>query len=307
MFHRATGATFFFIVSIMFFLLSLQNTWAFLNRVLPDADQVFIVCMMVIFEGGFVGWLAMLMGGAQNVWRMLIAFVMMLITGTGVFIGAWYEIGGMMHKGIGYKIDPTILSNVPTAVIFAYIATGIAIVLYMLASPEFFARVSHMNQHGTAPVNMRVYPVRVSPATNNPKALPAPASARSTTEPLPIPQSVDLLQRAGSFIGGLFGRRKGIEVDTSDATPEAEADDISESSVDEVEEVAEVQYNVAPQSRQPRARTRPSSNAARARRSPAQIDRILSALDKAEPGQSDASLARAAGCSTSTVSRWRKQ
>jgi len=151
MFHKATGKLFFFVVTLMFLALSFQNTWAFLNRTLPDATGAFLICMMIIFEGGFLGWLAMLMAGAENVWRVLISFVMLLITGTGVFVGAYYEIGGMMHKGLGYKIDPGVLTFVPTSVLLAYMATGIAVVLYLLASPEFFHRMRHMNTTGTAP------------------------------------------------------------------------------------------------------------------------------------------------------------
>src|SRR5258708_4431374 len=106
----------------MFFLLSIQNTWGFLNKTLPGADPKFLICMMIVFEGGFLGWLSMLMGGAENVWRVAISFVMLCVTGTGVFLGAYYEIGAMMHSGLGYKVDPGVLAFIPTSVLIAYMA-----------------------------------------------------------------------------------------------------------------------------------------------------------------------------------------
>lgn len=152
MFHRFTGKTFFYIVSLLFMALSIQNTWQFLVTILPDATEFFVACMMVVFEAGFMGWLALLMYGADNVPRVIVSALMLLVTGIGVFTGAYYEFDEGMHKSIAVKIDPALLTNVPTIVKGVYIATGVAILCYILASPAFFARMKHMNTHGTAPV-----------------------------------------------------------------------------------------------------------------------------------------------------------
>lgn len=151
MFHKASGKLFFVVVTVMFFVLSVQNTWGFLNKTMPSASPIFLGSMMIVFEAGFLGWLAMLMHGAENVYRVAISFIMLLITGLGVFTGAYYEMSGLMNTGIGYKVDPGVLAWVPFSVLMAYIATGVALVLYMIASPEFAHRMQHMNQTGQAP------------------------------------------------------------------------------------------------------------------------------------------------------------
>jgi hypothetical protein len=212
MFHKAGGKIFFYVVTLMFFILSIQNTWAFLNKTMPDASPTFLVCMMIVFEGGFLGWLAMLMHGAENVYRVGISFVMLLITGTGVFVGAYFEIGGMMHAGIGYKVDPNVLAWVPFSVLLAYMATGAACVLYMLASPEFFHRMSHMNATGQAPAQFQMIPtgqpfnfsISQAPDTE-PLALPAPQGAQ--TAPL-APAKPSVFRRAAGAVGDWFNGAK---------------------------------------------------------------------------------------------------
>ncbi len=210
MFHKASGKVFFYVVTLMFFVLSVQNTWAFLAKTLPGADPKFLVCMMIVFEGGFLGWLAMLMGGAENVWRVGIAFIMLLVTGAGVFTGAYFEIGGMMHTGIGYKVDPAILAWVPTSVLIAYISTGMACVLYMLASPEFFYRMSHMNATGQAPAigsHIEMLPPRhVELAQHHPagqRALPSPKQA-TQSGPLLV-EGGSLRNRFGNWLARVAG------------------------------------------------------------------------------------------------------
>src|SRR6476646_6580777 len=94
MFHRFAGKTFFYIVALLFMVLSVQNTWQFLVAILPDATPFFIGCMMIVFEAGFMGWLALLMYGADNIPRVIVSALMLLITGIGVFAGAYYELDG---------------------------------------------------------------------------------------------------------------------------------------------------------------------------------------------------------------------
>lgn len=189
MFHRFGGKAFFFVLALLFFILSVQNTWQFLTTVLPDATMFFILCMMIVFEGGFLGWLVLLMHGTENIPRTIIAGVMLCITGSGVVAGAYYELDGQMYKSIAVKIDPGFLVNVPNIVNGVYIATFIAIVLYIIANPHFFARMRHMNEHGTAPSQLRLLPVqqptvvRQEPPAAQPKTL-APAA----TPALPAPQ-----------------------------------------------------------------------------------------------------------------------
>lgn len=72
-------------------------------------------------------------------------------------------------------------------------------------------------------------------------------------------------------------------------------------------ERAQMEYSKAPQTTPPRAHTRGNSRAQRARRSTAQIDSVLDALERAKPGQSARALARAAGVSVSSVDRWKKE
>lgn len=66
------------------------------------------------------------------------------------------------------------------------------------------------------------------------------------------------------------------------------------------------EYSKAPQTASASAHRRPTSNSQRARRSTAQIDSVLDALEKSKPGQSNRALARACGCSVSSVERWKQ-
>jgi hypothetical protein len=212
MFHRAGGKLFFYVLTLMFFLVSIQNTWDFLNTALPDATPFFLFCMMAVFEGGFFMWLALLMHGAENVWRVGIAAVMLLTTGAGVAVGAYYELAGMMHKGIAAHIDPNIMSWIPTSVLIAYLSTFAAIMLYILADPRFFFRMAHMNATGQAPEAMQIFPVGgfnfpalTSGRDTEPLALPAPQNAQTAPARRASGNPVAAL---GGLIGGLLGGSK---------------------------------------------------------------------------------------------------
>lgn len=195
MFHRFGGKAFFFVLALLFLGLSIQNTWQFLATILPDATTLFIGCMMIVFEGGFLGWLALLMHGSENIPRTIIAAIMLIITGTGVGTGAYYELDGQMHQSIAVKIDPAFLSHVPDIVNGVYLATFAAIVLYILANPTFFARMRHMNQHGSAPTNMRMIPI--APQTQITQEIAAPQSQAKA-----IAAPAGVRQRIANFIAG---------------------------------------------------------------------------------------------------------
>ena len=214
MFHRFGGKAFFFVLALLFLGLSVQNTWQFLVTVLPDATPFFIGCMMIVFEGGLLGWLALLMHGSENIPRTIIAALMLVVTGAGVATGAYFELDGQMHKSIAVKIDPGFLANVPNIVNGVYLATFVAIVLYILANPQFHARMKHMNTHGNAPTNMKLISLaqtQVTPEIADPqtKAIAAPAQS--------------LRQRAANFIAG--NKMQQIAAPVTDADPAVAAED----------------------------------------------------------------------------------
>ena len=69
MFHKFSGKVFFYILATFFFVVSVQNTWAFLNTALPDSTPFFLAGLMFCYEGGTLGWLALLMHGTENIAR----------------------------------------------------------------------------------------------------------------------------------------------------------------------------------------------------------------------------------------------
>lgn len=216
MFHRFGGRAFFFVLTLMFFLLSIQNTWQFLVTVLPDSTMFFIGCMMIVFEGGFLGWLALLMYGTENIPRTIIAFLMLVVTGIGVCTGAYYELDGQMHKSIAVHIDAGLLAHVPDIVNGVYIATFIAIVLYILANPTFFARMAHMNATGRAPAGLHLIPIEQTVVEQVPvlsAQQPAPAL------PPPPAQSVPALPKPGLIARGKQALANKLQPQTGNTTP----------------------------------------------------------------------------------------
>lgn len=198
MFHRFGGKAFIYVITLLFLGVSVQNTWQFLVTILPDATPVFIGGMMIVFEGGFLGWLALLMHGTENIPRTIIAAIMLLVTGIGVGTAAYFELDGLMHKSIAVKIDPGFLANVPSIVNGVYLATGIAIVLYALASPGFAHRMRHMNDHGTPPQR-----IPRGEVTGSLVALPQTASApQPQTTVTPVAQSSGWNLRLPKWLGG---------------------------------------------------------------------------------------------------------
>src|SRR5258708_1564934 len=146
MFHKFTGQIFFWLLATFFFLVSVQNTWAFLNTALPDSTPFFLGGLMFVYEGGVLGWLALLMHGTENIPRTIIAGLMLVVSVIGVATGAYFELGSQMHKGIAARIDPGFLANVPDIVIFTYLSMLVAFLLYLLASPHFAARLRTLDK-----------------------------------------------------------------------------------------------------------------------------------------------------------------
>jgi hypothetical protein len=200
MFHRWGGKAFIYIITLLFLGVSVQNTWQFLVTILPDATPVFLGCMMIVFEGGFLGWLALFMHGTENIPRTVIAGIMLVVTGIGVGTAAYYELDGLMHKSIAVKIDPGFLANVPNIVNVVYLATGVAVVAYALAAPSFGDRMRHLNTHGTPPVRIR------QEVTGTLVQLPQTASTRQSgtvVQPVATPQlNQGLRQRLGNWLAG---------------------------------------------------------------------------------------------------------
>jgi hypothetical protein len=98
-----------------------------------------------------------------------------------------------MHKGIAAKIDPGFLGNVPNIVIFTYLAMFVALLLYIIANPTFFARMGHMDLTGQAPMRLRVEPMAQV------------AGNRTVSEPQPLQIAAPVKQ---GFWSGLMGRNK---------------------------------------------------------------------------------------------------
>lgn len=306
------------IVALAMFLYLATNTWHFIGTFIP-ADTIWHQpVMFVFFEGGLLYWFNRLEHASENVAKTIIAAFMTLVQLCAVMFATVYELSLGLQQKMHINIDSGIVNALPFVVTGLIMLWIVAWALGRMANEHFGNRIKHIAKYGVSPhvdvvrqpqsryvtgsldrSSNRSSTKQLAGAKSNLKALPAP----STENALPVPRSVNLLQRLGAWFGG----DNRIEVDESDATPEADEEDIRERQPDEDKELAEAQYDVVPRTRQPRAHVRSTSNPTRARRSPAQINRILSALDKAEPGQSDAALARQAGCSTSTVSRWRKQ
>jgi hypothetical protein len=219
--------------------------------------------MMAIFEGGFFMWLALLQHGAENVWRVFISVVMLLVTGAGVGVGAYYELSGMMHKGIAAPIDPDVLAFIPSMVIIAYLATFAAIMLYILANPEFFHRMSHINRTGQAPEQQAIFPVTnfnpfadvtpALPAGNGRLALPQPRQNQTMSAALGQP---GLLQRAGAKLASLFqGSRQDANSNVVQASQpsvnvtEEQAEDMQEAEHDNQQSDHQEEQQTAPPAR----------------------------------------------------------
>lgn len=247
MFHRAIGKVMFPVLVIVFLLLSIQNTWAFLQEAMPGDTIVYKALAMVVFEGGFIGWLSLTMHGAENVLRTILAALMTLITGAGVFTAAFFEIGKQM-QGIGFTLSPQFLSWVPIVVLGSFIATGATLALYMLCSPEFFARMSHMNQTGVEPpigARIEMLPPRTSAPNRtqiaapraNQLALPQPTT-RANTGHLQV-QGGGVMNRLGNWFAQSLG---GVQYD---ASAQEEVDE-PESIDDAVETKKEVEIPTSP-------------------------------------------------------------
>lgn len=310
MFHRFSGKTFIFVIGIVFALLSLQNTWDFLTKSLPGAQPQFLFCMMIVFEGGVFGWLALLTHGAGNVPRVVISAIMLTICAAAVGIAAFFMLGNMLGAGLGYKIPPAVLQWVPTITIGAYLATGAALILWLLANPEFHARMSHINTHGTAPANLRVVSLAGSDRSNGKQIAGAQTPLQIAAPAQPVASAGGWFKNAWRVLRG-EAPQAGAEADVIDATNDQTKDDSLSSYADQggaVPEMAEATYETVARTRTSTPHKRPvnrSQSASTGKRAAVSIE-VLEMLDDRYPDVSDAELARKAGCSPATVNRFRR-
>lgn len=228
MFHRSVGKIMFPILVVVFLLLSIQNTWAFLQDAMPGDTLLYKALAMVVFEGGFIGWLSLTMHGAENVLRTILSGLMTLITGAGVFTAATFEIGRQM-QGIGFQLSPQFMLWIPVIVLGSFIATGASCALYLLASPEFFARMSFMNATGQEPpIGTRIEMMR--PHANEPLALSRPRQATPRQIGAPVAQArparVGLLNRVQNWLNDRADARANEQAEEAEDQPAAQGDGV---------------------------------------------------------------------------------
>ena len=130
--------------------MSLTKTWKFINEFLPPDPFWLRPSGYVFFEGGVMVWSHLLKHTTENVHRTVIAFLMTIVSLVSVLTATGYEVGKDIHS-LGFTFPPIVLAWVPLCVLLVIGSQIITVLLYYFSDPEFFARLSHLNTHGTTP------------------------------------------------------------------------------------------------------------------------------------------------------------
>ena len=300
MFNRAFARIGITVLVMFTLIVSLTNTWKFINEFLPPDPFWLRLSGYVFFEGGVIVWSHLLKHTTENVHRTIIAFLMTIVSLVSVLTATGYEVGKDVHS-LGFTLPPIVLAWVPLCVLLVIGSQIITVLLYYFSDPEFFARLSHLNTHGTTP---HVGVVRVQ-QQNTVNAAHYPPQQGGIFNKL-LRGIAGTLQAFGEQLDNksLIAQKSSI----SDGISEGVSGDENDEDNDELEGEEEGTETPANFSQSRASMPRNNARMKRAKyRTYEQSFESLAMFVERYPNITDADLAEKVGCSVNTVRRWRRE
>jgi hypothetical protein len=300
MFNRAFARIGITVLVMFTLIMSLTNTWKFINEFLPPDPFWLRLSGYVFFESGVIVWSHLLKHTTESVHRTIIAFLMTIVSLVSVLTATGYEVGKDIHS-LGFTLPPIVLWWVPICVLLAMGLQMVTVLLYYFSDPQFFARLSHLNTHATTP-QMGAVRVQQQGTINSVDYAPQQEGIFNKL----LRGFAGALQDFGEQLNNkpLIAQKSSV----SDGINGGASDDDNGYDSDELggeEGSAETPTNFSP-SRVSIPRDNARSKRANYRTYGHSVESLEMFVGR-YPNITDANLAEKVGCSVNTVRRWRRE